>query len=429
VPSQNRYGYPFIRDQHSAGIVLPVRRPTSLLAVLAITAALAACNGDESDDPARVDGTAIAETMEEEPQRGSQVEAAQSRGVRLARIGTFDQPTYVTAPPGDKSRVFVTEQPGRIRVLVNRKLRSRAFLDIRRDVNCCGERGLLSMVMDNDYADTGLFYVYFTRGDGDIVVRQYRRSSSNPDVADSGSGREVIRIEHSRYPNHNGGQLQVGRDGMLYLGTGDGGGGGDPLGSGQSLRTLLGKLLRIDPRPGGGYDIPADNPFRDRSGARGEIWAYGLRNPYRFSFDRKGGALTIGDVGQNEFDEIDRPSGTGRGANFGWNVFEANSRFRDGSAPGHVKPVLVKRLGSGGNCATIGGYVVRDSSLAGLAGRYLHSDNCNPVIYSVRVSSKGASGNRSTGLRLSGVSSFGEDALGRVYVTSLRGGVYRIAPR
>jgi glucose/arabinose dehydrogenase len=394
-----------------------MRIPLRLLTVVAIAVAIAGCNGDEAEEPQRVAA---------EPMAG-EIEPAQSRGVKLARIGSFDQPTFVTAPPGDRNRLFVTEQPGRIRVLVKRKLRSRPFLDIRRDVNCCGERGLLSMVMDNDYADTGFFYVYFTRGDGDIVVRQYRRASSNPDVADRGSGRDVLRIEHSRYPNHNGGQLQVGPDGMLYVGTGDGGGGGDPLGSGQSLRTLLGKILRIDPRPGGGYDIPADNPFRDRGGARGEIWAYGLRNPYRFSFDRKGGALTIGDVGQNEWDEIDRPSGTGRGANFGWNVFEANSRFRSGSAPGHVKPVLAKRLGT--NCATIGGYVVRDSALAGLAGRYLHSDNCNPVIYSVRISSKGASGNRSTGLRLSGVSSFGEDALGRVYVTSLRGGVYRIAPR
>jgi glucose/arabinose dehydrogenase len=354
---------------------------------------------------------------------------AASPSVRLARIGTFDQPTFVTAPPGDRARVFVTEQPGRIRVLVNRKLRSRAFLDITGDVNCCGERGLLSMAFAPDYAESGRFYVYFTRNDGDIVVRQYTRSAANPDLADAGSAREVIRIEHSEYPNHNGGQLQFGPDGMLYIATGDGGGGGDPRRNGQNRGTLLGKLLRIAPRPGGGYDVPADNPFRDRDGMRGEIWSYGLRNPYRFSFDRKGGALAIGDVGQNTYDEIDYARKRGRGANWGWSVFEANSRFRSGSAPGHVKPVLVKRLGSGGNCATIGGYVVRDAALTGLTGRYLHGDNCNPKIYSVRLSSEGASGNRSTGLTLSGVSSFGEDALGRVYVTSLRGGVYRFVAR
>ena len=364
-----------------------------------------------------MEGTPAAETTGDEPVRPAATKP------RLSRIGNFDQPTFVTAPPGDKSRVFVTEQPGRIRVLVNRKLRSRPFLDIRKDVNCCGERGLLSMAFAPDYATSGRFYVYFTRGDGDIVVRQYTRSSA--ETASASSGREVIRIEHSRFPNHNGGQLQFGPDGMLYLGTGDGGGAGDTLRSGQNLGTLLGKLLRIDPRPGGGYDVPSDNPFRDRSGARGEVWAYGLRNPYRFSFDRKGGALSIGDVGQNEFDEIDYAATGGRGANFGWSVFEANARFRDGSAPGHVKPVLPKRLGSNGNCATIGGYVVRDAALTGLTGRYLHADNCNPAIYSVRLSSKGASGNRATGLRLSGLSSFGEDGLGRVYATSLNGGVYR----
>ena len=395
-----------------------MRRP---LALLAAVLAIAACSGDEAEEPTRMEP--VSETTGDEP-----VRPAQAKKPALSRIGNFDQPTYVTAPPGDKSRVFVTEQPGRIRVLVNRKLRSRAFLDIRDDVNCCGERGLLSMAFAPDYAKSGRFYVYFTRGDGDIVVRQYRRSSK-PDVATKSSGREVIRIEHSQFGNHNGGQLQFGPDRRLYIATGDGGGGGDPLRSGQELGSLLGKLLRIAPKSGGGYSIPEDNPFRGRDGARGEIWAYGLRNPYRFSFDRKGGALTIGDVGQNTWDEIDYARGGGRGANFGWSVFEANARFREGSAPGHVKPVLPKRLGSNGNCATIGGYVVRDAALTGLTGRYLHADNCNPTIYSVRLGSSGASGNRSTGLSLSGLSSFGEDASGRVYVTSLRGGVYRLVAR
>ncbi|HEX8646455.1 MAG TPA: PQQ-dependent sugar dehydrogenase [Thermoleophilaceae bacterium] len=382
----------------------PMRRLPLLLAPLGVAVALAAAGADTASQ-------------------------AQSSGVRLSRVGSFEGPTYVTAPRGDKARVFVTEQRGLVRLLVNRKLRSRAFLDVRDDVSCCGERGLLSMAFAPDYADSGRFYVYFTRGDGDIVVRQYTRSASNPEVADAGSAREVIRIEHSQYGNHNGGQLQFGPDGMLYLATGDGGGGGDPLRNGQDRGSLLGKVLRIDPRPGGGYDVPGDNPFRGRNGMRGEIWAYGLRNPYRFSFDRAGRGIAIADVGQNEFDEIDYGAKGARGANFGWSVFEANSRFRSGSAPGHVKPVLVRRLGSNGNCAVIGGYVVRDKALTGLTGRYLHGDNCNPTIYSARLSSKGASGNRATGLRLSGLSSFGEDGLGRVYATSLNGGVYRLAAR
>ena len=399
-----------------------MRRLIALTALLATAAALGACNGDRADEPAP-SGAPAAETAADEPTRRA------ATGVRLARIARLDQPTYVTSPPGDARMLFATEQEGRVRVLVNRRLRSEPFLDLRREVGCCGERGLFSIAFAPDYAESGRFYVYFTRRDGDIVVRQYQRSSASAERADPGSGREVLRIEHSRYPNHNGGQLQFGRDGMLYLGTGDGGGGGDPFRAGQRLSTLLGKILRIAPRPGGGYDVPADNPFRGRSGARGEIWAYGLRNPYRFSFDRKGRALTIGDVGQDKYDEIDYHARGGRGANFGWSVFEANSRYRSGSARGHVRPVIVRRLRQNGNCAAIGGYVVRDPKLPGLAGRYLHSDNCNPVIYSARLSSRGASGNRSTGLRLGGVSSFGEDALGRVYVTSLNGGVYRLVAR
>jgi glucose/arabinose dehydrogenase len=358
-----------------------------------------------------------------------QTSAAASGGVKLSRIGMFAQPTYVTAPKGDRKRLFVVEQEGTIRVLVSRKVRSKPFLDISADVNCCGERGLFSMAFAPDYADSGRFYVYFTGGNGDILVQQFTRSS-NPDVADKGSRREVIRIGHSQFPNHNGGQLQTGPDGMLYLGTGDGGGGGDPFRNGQSLSTLLAKLLRIDPRPGGGYSVPTDNPFRGQGGARGEIWSYGLRNPYRFSFDRKTGALTIGDVGQNSWDEVDFPRNSGRGANFGWSVFEANDRFRPGSAPGHVKPVIRSQLGtSDGNCALIGGYVVRDSSLKALNGRYVWGDNCNPAIYSAKLTTGGASAKRSTGLRVRSLSSFGEDGLGRVYATSLGGSVYRLVPK
>jgi glucose/arabinose dehydrogenase len=401
-----------------------MRRSLAVVAIAAVAAALAACDGDEAEEPRRIDGAVAAAEAGDRP-----VRPAQAKKPALTRIASVNQPTHVTAPPGDETRLFITEQRGRVRIMVNGRLRGNPFLDIANDVGCCGERGLLSIAFPPDYEQSGRFYVYFTRNDGDIVVRQYERSATSPNLADSRTGRQVVRIEHSRFPNHNGGQLQFGPDGMLYMGTGDGGGGGDPLRNGQKLGTLLGKLLRIDPRPGGGYAIPSDNPFRGRSGARGEIWAYGLRNPYRFSFDRKGGALTIGDVGQNEYDEIDHSARGGRGANFGWSVFEANSRFRSGSAPGHVKPVIVRRLGSKGNCAVIGGYVVRDSALTGLTGRYLHSDNCNPVIYSARLGSGGASGNRSTGLRLSGLSSFGEDARGRVHVTSLNGGVYRLVAR
>jgi glucose/arabinose dehydrogenase len=366
-------------------------------------------------------------TAQEPTGEGGDVQPAASKAVRLKRIGSFDQPTYVTSPPGDTRRLYVVEQPGRIKVMVDGKARSKPFLDIGSDVNCCGERGLFSMAFAADYAKSKRFYVYFTGDDGDVRVQQFLASSST--AADRGSRRDVLRLEHSQFPNHNGGQLQTGPDGRLWLATGDGGGGGDPNRNAQKLSVVYGKLLRIAPRSGGGYGIPSDNPFRGTSGARGEIWAYGLRNPYRFTFDRQTHALTIGDVGQDTLDEVDHPAKRGKGANFGWSVFEGTRRFRSGDAPGHVKPVLVNRLHENGNCALIGGYVVRDSKLASLAGRYLFGDNCNPRIYSVKLSTKGASGRSNTGLTVNGLSSFGQDGAGHVYLTSLGGPVYRLVAR
>jgi glucose/arabinose dehydrogenase len=240
-------------------------------------------------------------------------------------------------------------------------------------------------------------------------------------------------VPHSRF-NHKGGQLQFGRDGMLYAGFGDGGGSGDPDRNAQDLGALLGKIVRIDPRPGGGYRVPRDNPFRGRSGARGEIFAYGLRNPYRFSFDRATGDLAIGDVGESEVEEIDflpaargarRPRG---GANFGWSVFEGSRRFRSGTAPGHVAPV-VERTHDQGGCSITGGYVVRDRRVPGLRGRYVYGDLCDPGLRVARLRAGGARGDRRLGPRVAQLVSFGEDARGRVYAVSLAGGVFRLAPR
>jgi glucose/arabinose dehydrogenase len=355
------------------------------------------------------------------------VTAAAANGVRLARIGSFSNPVYVAGAPGDKSRLFVVEQEGRIRVVRKGHKQSRPFLDISGSVLSGGERGLLSMAFAPDYASSGLFYVYFTGNNGDVRVQQFKRSA-DPNVAAAGSRHDVLRVSHSEFPNHNGGQLQFGPDHHLYLGLGDGGGGGDPHRNGQSLGTLLAKLLRIDPKPGGGYDVPSSNPFVGRPGARSEIWAYGLRNPYRFSFDRKTGDLTIGDVGQDKFEEVDFVHGSGKGANYGWSVFEGLSHFRSGSAVGYVPPLLAPSHGNG-FCALIGGYVVRDRALKSLYGRYVYGDNCNSRIYSARLSSGKAKSNHPTGLRVSGLSSFGEDTAGHVYAASLDGAVYRLAPK
>jgi glucose/arabinose dehydrogenase len=347
--------------------------------------------------------------------------------VKLVKVGSFSSPVYVTGPRADASRLFVVEQAGRIRVMRDGRALDRPFLDIRGEVESGGERGLLSMAFAPDYASSRLFYVYFTDHTGDIRIRQYRRSA-DPNVADAASGRDVLRVDHRTYPNHNGGQLQFGPDGMLYAAFGDGGGEGDPFRSGQRLDTLLAKLIRIDPRPGGGYRVPSGNPFAGRAGARPEIWAYGLRNAYRFSFDRGSGDLTIGDVGQDEYEEVDFRTDRGRGVNFGWSVFEGFHRYRSGSAAGAVPPELAPSHRDG-FCAIIGGYVVRDPKLTSLAGRYVYGDNCKPVVYSVRLTPSGAQDNHATSLRVSRLSSFGEDASGRVYAASLEGPVYRLAPK
>jgi hypothetical protein len=237
--------------------------------------------------------------------------------------------------------------------------------------------------------------------------------------------------------NHKGGQLQFGRDGMLYMGFGDGGGGDDPDDNAQNLGKLLGKLLRIDPKPGGGYQVPRDNPFVGRPGARSEIFAYGLRNPYRFSFDRRTGDLALADVGQDAVEEVDflkasrrsrRPRG---GVNFGWDGFEGRGRNPNGSEPssaGHVPPVLQRTHGQG-FCSIIGGYVIRDRSLGSLYGAYVYGDLCDSKLRVARLLPGGARGDRALGPRVSNLVSFGEDAAGRVYALSLDGGVFRLARR
>ena len=239
----------------------------------------------------------------------------------------------------------------------------------------------------------------------------------------------MLTIDHHAATNHNGGQLEFGPDGDLYIGVGDGGNEGDPHNYGQNTRVLLGKLLRIAPRPGGGYTIPRGNPFAAGSGRRPEIWAYGLRNPWRFSFDRATGELIIGDVGQNTEEEVDfARRGHGAGANYGWSVFEGDLRYKQGSAPGAIKPALVARHRDG-YCAIIGGYVVRDPALPNLYGRYLFGDNCRAQINSVLLSAGRARENHATGLSVSSLSAFGQDDAGHIYAVSLAGPVYRLAQR
>jgi len=392
-----------------------------LAALLIATGALAACGGSDNEPTMAATSPPPAQRTATEPAP----EAAPSvSGLRLRRVGTFSSPTYVTAPPNDRSRLFVVEQGGTIRVIHKGRKRERPFLDLRDRVQSGGERGLLSMAFAPNYRRSHRFYVYFTDDGGDIRIQEFRGRRNR---ARRRSARDVLSVEHSQFSNHNGGQLQFGPDGLLYIGTGDGGGAGDPFEAGQDLGSLLGKLLRINPR-GRPFKIPGSNPFRDRQGARDSVYAYGLRNPWRFSFDRRTGALVIADVGQSTIEEVNFVrKGGGHGANFGWDTFEGTRRHESGSAPGHVPPVL-EHTHSSGFCSITGGYVLRHRSYRNLRGTYVYADLCEGVIRGARLSPDGARGRRTFG-RISQPSSFGEDARGRVYAVSLNGPVFRLAPR
>ncbi|MFI5121888.1 MAG: PQQ-dependent sugar dehydrogenase [Vicinamibacteria bacterium] len=358
---------------------------------------------------------------------------AAGAAVTLEPVGSFTSPVYVTSEPGDPDRLLVVEQGGTIQFSDHGVVSP--FLDLSEQVDDGGERGLLSMALAPDFATSGHFYVYYTRDGpasdlGDIQIDEYTASGTSASVA---TRRPVLTIDHSAFANHNGGQLQFGPDGYLYIATGDGGSAGDPSGNGRNLNTLLGKLLRIDPRQAGSeaYSIPAGNPYAGATPGLDEIWSYGLRNPWRFSFDRLTGDLTIGDVGQGAREEVDyeRAPSAGRGVNFGWNCREGLIAYS--GAPGGCTGLtgftdpIHDYTHAGGNCAITGGYVVRDQSLGDLYGRYLFSDACGGEIRSLVPGLPLATGVRSEDLSVSLPSSFGQDSCGRLYVTSLGGQVSR----
>jgi glucose/arabinose dehydrogenase len=358
--------------------------------------------------------------------------------VALKRIGSFDHPTYVTGAPGFPKLLFVVEQPGRVRVLRGGHELRAPFLDLRGMVGYDGgERGLLSIAFPSDYRKTKRFYAYYTDRDGNIRIDEFRRRSATR--ASRGSRRAVIEIPHPGQSNHNGGQMQF-LGSLLYFGTGDGGSGGDPPNNAQNRNSLLGKLLRIDPRASGGqpYSVPPSNPFVGRSG-RDEIYSYGLRNPFRFSFDlRRGRAprIAIADVGQDRFEELDYTTvAAAAGANFGWDALEGFAPYTgDNSGTpnpgGTAKPIFAYgHSRDGGSCSIIGGYVVRDRRLRSLVGRYLYTDYCAGQLRSLVPHLGRASGDRRLGLTVSAPTSFGEDNRGHIYVASQEGPVYRLVPR
>ena len=347
--------------------------------------------------------------------------------LRLQGVGTFESPVHVTGAPGDHERLYVVEQRGTVQVV--RGGVTMQFLDLRAAVRAGGEEGLLSIAFPANFQQSRLFYAYFTDSGGTNRVEELRAPTG--DLADPGSRRLVIELPFTSATNHNGGQLQFGPDGLLWLAPGDGGAGESA--NAQDLDSLLGKVLRIDPRPSGplGYAIPQDNPFVGVSG-RDEIWAYGLRNPFRFSFDRLTGDLMIGDVGEGTTEEIDfvpASQGSGRGLNFGWAPCEGSFMTGSETAPctlsGATGPVIDAFADDGWH-AIIAGYVVRDPSLPSLLGRFVYSDASKGELWSARLATPRAEDVRSMGIGVPGASSFGEDAAGCVYVTQLSGAVSRI---
>ncbi|MGH2924616.1 MAG: PQQ-dependent sugar dehydrogenase [Solirubrobacterales bacterium] len=361
---------------------------------------------------------------------------ASATGLALEKVGTFDHPTYVTGAPGFRRQLYVVEQPGTISVVRRGRRLKRPFLDLTRQVGSDGaERGLLSVAFPLDYKRSRRFYVYYTNRHGDNEIDELKRSRRHPARAVPSSRRRVLLLRHPGEANHNGGQLQFGPGGDLYVGTGDGGGSGDSMDNARHLSSPLGKILRIDPRKRGrrSYTVPRGNPFVGVPGARPEIYSYGLRNPWRFSFDRQKGALAIGDVGQNREEEIDYTTVRGaRGANFGWPEYEGDLVYDaarpdpNTNPPEPTVPIFTYTHFDG--CAVIGGYVVRDPALRRLSGRYLYADLCTGEIRSLRPKPGGARKDRGTGLDVRLPTSFGEDDRGRIYVASRPGPVYRLKP-
>jgi len=349
--------------------------------------------------------------------------------LRLVEVaGGLESPVYVTAPPGD-ARLFIVEQPGRIRVVENGSLLATAFLDIAGLVGSGGERGLLSIAFHPQYAQNGFVYVNYTDRAGDTRVERYR-ASADRNRADPASARLVIGIAQP-FSNHNGGQLQFGPDGKLYVGMGDGGSAGDPDGHGQNPATLLGDILRLDVDAGPPYAVPADNPFAGQAGRRGEIWIMGVRNPWRFSFDRETGQMYVADVGQGQWEEVHVSARGEGGLNFGWNTMEGTHCFRPATGcdrRGLTLPVL-EYSHADGACSVTGGYMYRGSDIPGLRGHYFYGDFCAGWVRSFRHSGGEAVDRREWEVGdVGNILTFGEDAEGELYLGSTNGRVYRFAP-
>jgi glucose/arabinose dehydrogenase len=375
-------------------MVLPMRLVYSSLAALILTA----CNGSDATDPGGPPPPGL--TLKLTP---------------FVTTG-LSSPVFLTQPLND-GRIFVVEQGGRIRVIKDGVLQTTPFLDITSRVLSGGERGLLSVAFHPHYSTNHYFYVYFTtQTNGDIRIERF--TGTTADVADPATTHLILTVAHSTQSNHNGGLVSFGPDGMLYAGLGDGGGGGDPTGNGQNFNALLGSLLRLDVDGADPYKIPTDNPFVGQAGKRGEIWAKGLRNPWRYSFDPLTSRLYIADVGQDAREEVDVQPATTGGLNYGWNTMEGLSCYSPStgcSQTGLTLPVI-DYPHTGGACSVTGGYVYHGAAIPGIVGHYFYSDFCTGFLKSFRYSNGAVLDQKDWGLAMGNVPSFGIDAAGELYV-------------
>ncbi len=367
---------------------------------------------------------AVASTIGCAAPRTEGVAYAPYAGLALHPVASgLAQPVHVAAAQGDSARLFVVEQGGRIRLVVRDSLRAEPFLDLTDSVSSGGERGLLSVAFHPRYAENGYFFVDYTDGNGDTHIVRFQRGA-DADHADPASGVLLLAIAQP-YSNHNGGHVAFGPDGFLYVGMGDGGSGGAPQGNGQNPRRLLGKLLRLDVDHGAPYAIPPGNPFAHGAAGRAEIWALGLRNPWRFAFDPPSGLLYIADVGQNKWEEIDAAPAARAGVNYGWNFTEGLHGYHGGAPGGLTAPI--EEYGHDSGCSITGGVVYRGHDLPALSGHYVYGDYCNGGIRSFRYDGTGVRDRRVwQDIVVPGLSSFGTDARGELYTVSHSGVVSRV---
>ncbi|MEE9355940.1 MAG: PQQ-dependent sugar dehydrogenase [Methylococcaceae bacterium] len=338
----------------------------------------------------------------------------------------LDQPVYLTHANKNSERLFIVEQPGRVKILQNDRVQETAFLDIKQRVGFGGEKGLFSLAFPQEYPDKRYFYVNYTNKSGNTTISRFYLSQ-NENIADAGSEEIILTVEQP-FGNHNGGQIAFGPDNFLYIGMGDGGSGGDPFNAGQNKNTLLGKLLRIDVEAGvTPYAIPATNPFVTSADYRPEIWALGLRNPWRFSFDQLTGDLYIADVGQNKLEEINvQPADSKGGENYGWNIMEGRQCFNRPTCDQTSLTLPIFEYGhTQGNVSITGGYVYRDQSFPRLQNIYIFGDFASGWVAGLRKVNQQWEASILAETDFS-ISSFGEDAKGQLYLADLNGALYRI---